>query len=136
MMSCRLLSRFLFSFTAALLISAIDGSAAAQTSPPEGEIPGCGPKADCVGPGHATRTKSLKGRMGHLEHDMNRQGSDRAHLDVSDPVACARKCEKDRLCKAMTFVPKQAGGGGVCWLKGAVPPTTGSAGMVSARKIE
>jgi hypothetical protein len=76
-------------------------------------------------------------RMGPLEPDTNRQGRDLADigLRLTDAAACARLCEVDERCMAMSFVKASDGASGICWLKGSVPGASENPAVVSAVKV-
>lgn len=73
--------------------------------------------------------------MGPLEPRTNRQGEDfRPYaFRVVSAEDCRIACDSIDACKAMTFV-RSGNGGGDCWLKSTVPPTSAQPAMTSAMK--
>jgi hypothetical protein len=73
--------------------------------------------------------------MGPLEPGTNRQGEDfrRYAFRVVSAEDCRIACDSIDACKAMTFV-RNGNGGGDCWLKDRVPPTSAQPAMTSAMK--
>jgi hypothetical protein len=64
----------------------------------------------------------------------DRPGGDYAHAPVAsgDPEACAVRCERDRNCRAWSFVyPTASGTPATCWLKRQVSPPVLSTCCVS-----
>lgn len=72
-----------------------------------------------------------------IEPDTNRAGSDYDNFDLpkADPNLCADACEKDRKCRAYTYVkPGVQGNNARCWLKDSVPSASRSNCCVSGVK--
>ena len=75
---------------------------------------------------------------GHgMEMDTNRPGNDYKDLDLSeaDPALCKDACQKERRCKAWTYVkPGIQGDNARCWLKNPIPPAGPDECCVSGQK--
>jgi hypothetical protein len=72
--------------------------------------------------------------MGHLQLNINFQGSDYRWFPTNSAESCSNDCAAEAACQAMTFT-QNTQGGGVCWLKNAVPQPFAVSGMTSAVKL-
>jgi len=89
------------------------------------------------GAGHHHTPPPVSAYMGELLWNTNLQGSDISNLDnssITTAGACSDACLQNTHCVAMTFVPHPTGGG-VCWLKDKVPPSTPRPAYASAIKV-
>jgi len=82
-------------------------------------------------------TPQPRSTMSAIERRTNLSGGDLAGngLESNSSEECSNLCLHDNGCKAMTFVYHPAGGGGVCWLKNAVPAPSSNPSMDSAIKL-
>jgi hypothetical protein len=101
-----------------------------DATPPHTEAPP--PHKDVTPPADVTPPPA-KPRMGVLEFQANRQGSDIRYFQTASANDCSDACLQNDECRAMTFV--QGTSGGTCWLKNTVPPNTPQQGMISSVKV-
>lgn len=70
----------------------------------------------------------------HAQTSFDRPGGDYARVPVEsgDPADCGLICERDRRCRAWSFIyPQDPKDGAVCWLKNSVPPRVANSCCVS-----
>ena len=68
------------------------------------------------------------------QSSFDRPGGDYARVPVEsgDPADCALTCERDRRCRAWSFIyPQDPKDGAICWLKSSVPPRIANSCCVS-----